>query len=83
MDIVFHAGVNGSSPYVDFYPYAPSETAGYAFMAIFGISTIVHIVLTIPFRAAYFIPLVLGGLCKNSPLSSFNVPRVQSNKIHR
>ncbi|KAJ5527509.1 hypothetical protein N7513_011668 [Penicillium frequentans] len=64
MDIVFHAGVNGSSPYVDFYPYAPSETAGYVFMAIFGISTIVHIILTIPFRAAYFIPLVLGGLCE-------------------
>ncbi|KAJ5635905.1 uncharacterized protein N7484_009218 [Penicillium longicatenatum] len=64
MDIVFHPGVNGSSPYVDFYPYTPSATAGYAFVAIFGISTIVHIILTIPFRAAYFIPLVIGGICE-------------------
>ncbi|KAJ5587602.1 uncharacterized protein N7459_003367 [Penicillium hispanicum] len=64
MDIVFHPGVNGSDPYVDFYPYTPSATAGYAFMAIFGISTLIHIVLMFPFRAAYFIPLVLGGICE-------------------
>ncbi|KAJ5653748.1 hypothetical protein N7490_000751 [Penicillium lividum] len=64
MDIVFHNGTNGSSPYVDFYPYTPSATAGYAFMAIFGIATVVHIILTIPFRAAYFIPLILGGICE-------------------
>jgi hypothetical protein len=69
MDIVFHPGVNGSSPYVDFYPYTPSATAGYAFVVIFGISTVVHIILTIPFRAAYFIPLVVGGICKNIPYS--------------
>ncbi|KAJ5107354.1 hypothetical protein N7456_004029 [Penicillium angulare] len=64
MDIVYHPGVNGSDPWVEFYPYTPSASAGYAFMAIFGISTIVHIILTIPFRAAYFIPLVLGGICE-------------------
>jgi hypothetical protein len=63
MDIDFHPGVNGSKPYVVFYPYTPSETAGYAFMAMFGIMTIVHIVLMFPYRAAYFIPLVLGGVC--------------------
>ncbi|KAJ6102874.1 hypothetical protein N7486_005301 [Penicillium sp. IBT 16267x] len=65
MDIVFHPGLNGSDPYVDFYPYTPSATAGYAFVAIFGVSTIVHIILTIPFRDAYFIPLVLGGICES------------------
>ncbi|KAJ5122452.1 RTA-like protein [Penicillium atrosanguineum] len=64
MDIDFHPGVNGSSPYVDFYPYAPSATAGYAFMALFGLVTVVHLVLMFPFRAAYFIPLVLGGVCE-------------------
>ncbi|KAJ5946351.1 hypothetical protein N7454_003190 [Penicillium verhagenii] len=64
MDIVFHAGVNGSDPYVDFYPYTPSATAGYAFMGIFGVTTLVHIILTIPYRAAYFIPLILGGICE-------------------
>lgn len=63
MDIVYHNGTNGSKPWVEFYPYTPSATAGYAFMAIFGIATVVHLVLMCPFRAAYFIPLVLGGVC--------------------
>ncbi|KAI9374118.1 RTA1 like protein-domain-containing protein [Aspergillus egyptiacus] len=64
MDFVFHEGVNGSSPWVDFYPhYNPSFTAGYAFTAIFGLATLVHIVLTIPYKAAYFIPFILGGIC--------------------
>ena len=63
MDIVFHPGKNGTDPWVEFYPYTPSATAGYAFMGLFGVSTLVHIVLMFPFRAAYFIPLVLGGIC--------------------
>ncbi|GCB19014.1 protein RTA1 [Aspergillus awamori] len=64
MDFQFHPGVNGSDPYVDFYPYTPSATAGYAFMAIFGITTLVHFVMMFPYRAAYFIPLVIGGICE-------------------
>ncbi|PYI08364.1 putative RTA1 domain protein [Aspergillus sclerotiicarbonarius CBS 121057] len=64
MDIVFHPGVNGSTPWVEFYPYTPSATAGYAFMGLFGVATVVHLVLTFPFRAAYFIPLILGGVCE-------------------
>lgn len=63
MDIVFHPGQNGTDPWVEFYPYTPSATAGYAFMGIFAVSTLAHIVLMFPFRAAYFIPLVLGGIC--------------------
>ncbi|GMG16948.1 unnamed protein product [Aspergillus oryzae] len=63
MDFTFHEGVNGSSPWVEFYPYNPSQTAGYAFMAIFGITTVVHIILMFPYKAAYFIPLILGGIC--------------------
>ncbi|KAJ9311431.1 hypothetical protein DTO271D3_8316 [Paecilomyces variotii] len=64
MDFTFHPGVNGSKPWVEFYPYNPSLTAGYAFMAIFGITTIAHIILMFPYRAAYFIPLVIGGICE-------------------
>ena len=69
MDIVFHPGTNGSTPWVEFYPYTPSATAGYAFMAIFGIFTVVHFILMFPYRAAHFIPLVLGGVCMNPPPS--------------
>ncbi|KAL4779923.1 RTA1 like protein-domain-containing protein [Aspergillus varians] len=64
MDFTFHEGVNGSSPWVEFYPYNPSLTAGYAFMAVFGIATLAHIVLMFPYKAAYFIPFVLGGICE-------------------
>ncbi|KAL3446176.1 RTA1 like protein-domain-containing protein [Aspergillus insuetus] len=64
MDFTFHEGVNGSDPWVEFYPYNPSLTAGYAFMAIFGIATLVHFVLMFPYRAAYFTPFVLGGICE-------------------
>jgi hypothetical protein len=74
MDIVYHPGVNGSDPVVEFYPYTPSATAGYAFMAIFGLATIIHIVLTVPFRAAYFLPLILGGICVFYPISLRNDP---------
>ncbi|CAG8006830.1 unnamed protein product [Penicillium salamii] len=65
MDIDFHPGVNGSDPYVDFYPYTPSATAGYAFLVIFGIATVVHLVMMFPYRAPYFVPLVLGGVCES------------------
>ncbi|KAF4177570.1 hypothetical protein CNMCM8927_009393 [Aspergillus lentulus] len=64
MDFTFHNGTNGSSPWVEFYPYTPSASAGYAFMSIFGIATVVHIILMFPYRAAYFIPLILGGICE-------------------
>ncbi|KAL4966189.1 RTA1 domain-containing protein [Aspergillus stella-maris] len=64
MDFTFHPGTNGSSPWVDFYPYNPSQSAGYAFMAIFGIATIVHVALMFPYKAAFFIPFVLGGVCE-------------------
>ncbi|PGH12578.1 hypothetical protein AJ79_04199 [Helicocarpus griseus UAMH5409] len=64
MDFTFHNGTNGSDPYVDFYAYTPSDVAGYAFMALFGTCTVVHFILIFPFRAAYFIPLVMGGICE-------------------
>ncbi|KAF7717116.1 Uncharacterized protein PECH_004472 [Penicillium ucsense] len=65
MDIVFHNGTNGGPPWVEFYPYTPSASAGYAFVAIFGIVTVMHFVLMFPYRAAYFLPLVIGGICES------------------
>ncbi|RHZ55490.1 hypothetical protein CDV55_105482 [Aspergillus turcosus] len=75
MDFTFHNGTNGSSPWVEFYPYTPSNTAGYAFMAIFGIATVIHIILMFPYRAAYFIPLILGGICP----STRPIPKANTN----
>ncbi|RJE25028.1 RTA1 domain protein [Aspergillus sclerotialis] len=64
MDFTFHPGKNGSDPWVEFYPYTPSQSAGYAFVAIFAILTIAHFALMFPYRAAYFIPLIIGGICE-------------------
>ncbi|KAF1973405.1 putative RTA1 domain protein [Bimuria novae-zelandiae CBS 107.79] len=44
----------------DLYPYAPSPTAGYAFLALFGIGGLVHLCMLIPLRAWFFILFVLG-----------------------
>jgi hypothetical protein len=84
MDIVFHPGKNGTDPWVEFYPYTPSATAGYAFMGIFAVSTLAHIVLMFPFRAAYFIPLVLGGICmKIDPSAKEETSGLTMNEIRR
>ena len=42
-------------------------------MALFGIATIVHFALMFPFRATYFIPLVLGGVCTSISFPSLNL----------
>ncbi|GME23622.1 putative RTA1 domain protein [Neofusicoccum parvum] len=44
----------------DLYPYNPSAAAGYAFVVLFGIGGVVHLVFVWPLRAWFFIPLILG-----------------------
>lgn len=56
-----------------YYPYVPSKAAGYAFMAFFAAATVAHIVGMIKFKTWFFIPLVLGGICKSFlPLAAPN-----------
>lgn len=55
--------VNGTQ-IVIFYEYLPSESAGYAFMALFAIATLAHLIYFIPLRAWSFIPFILGGVGK-------------------
>ena len=47
-----------------FYPYNPSQPPAYAFMALFAIATLAHIIYMFPLRAWYFITFILGGICK-------------------
>jgi hypothetical protein len=56
----------------DLFPYNPSIGAGYAFMIIFGIMAIIHIVLVIMYRSWYFIPFVLGCIGKQKQRLSFH-----------
>ncbi|KAK5077264.1 hypothetical protein LTR64_005257 [Lithohypha guttulata] len=53
---------NGTAEGTILYQYNPSDTAGYAFVALFSITTIIHIVLMLWYRSWYFIPMILGGI---------------------
>ena len=44
----------------DLYPYNPSETAAYAFVAMFAIAGFTHLSLMFPYRAWFPIPMVIG-----------------------
>lgn len=49
------------------YAYHPSESAGWAFVALFAGSTVAHIVLMFPYRSAFFIPMIIGGISSFTP----------------
>lgn len=55
--------VNGTTVLV-FYPYRPSQAAGYTFMALFALATLGHIVCAVRLKAWSFVPLILGGIGK-------------------
>lgn len=44
----------------DLYPYNPSETAAYAFVAMFTIAGFTHLALMFPHRAWFPIPMIIG-----------------------
>lgn len=49
----------GYAPF-DLYPYNPSQPPAYAFLGLFGLAAVVHLVLMIPYRAWFPLPMVLG-----------------------
>lgn len=61
--------VNGTMVLV-FYPYRPNQAAGYAFMALFALATLGHIVYAVRLKAWAFVPLILGGIGKQSSPNS-------------
>lgn len=60
--------VNGTMVVV-FYQYRPNREAGYAFMVLFAIATLAHLVYLIRLKAWMFIPFLMGGLGKNEQFS--------------
>lgn len=62
---------------VIYYPYVPSAGAGYAFMVLFGLVTLVHAVLMFKTRTWYFIPMILGGICKLHPKRRIGVDLIE------
>ena len=45
------------------YRYHPSKIAAIVFIAVFGLTTLLHILQVFKRKTWYFIPLVVGGIC--------------------
>lgn len=48
------------------YRYYPSNVAAIIFVAAFSVTTLLHIFQVLKKRTWYFIPLVVGGICRSS-----------------
>ena len=59
----------------DFYPYNPSNVAGYIFMALFAVGSVVHLGYIIPYRTWYCIPFLLGCVGKSQIPSNLLINR--------
>jgi hypothetical protein len=46
------------------YRYVPSMVAAVMFVVVFALTTILHTFQLVKKRTWYFVPLVVGGLCK-------------------
>lgn len=53
----------GYAPF-DLYSYNPAQPPAYAFLGMFGIVGIFHIIAMIPYRALFPIPLIIGCASK-------------------
>ena len=76
------ARIGGQAPF-DFYPYNPSGIAGWIFVVLFGIGSLVHVVIMFPYRAWFFIPFILGCISENkygSATSPFYVKLTDDNQ---
>jgi hypothetical protein len=62
---------NGTAAGTVLYNYTPAQAPAWAFVSLFGASTVIHIVMMFPMRAAFFIPLIIGGICKSPPEKSW------------
>ncbi|KAF5710083.1 7-aminocholesterol resistance [Fusarium mundagurra] len=54
--------VNGTQ--IVFFEYLPNKPAAISFVVLFGIATLAHLIFLFIFRAWFFIPFILGGICE-------------------
>jgi hypothetical protein len=57
-------GTRQSPEVFDFYRYHPSQVAAVIFAVSFFLTTIIHTHQAAGSRTLYFIPLVIGGVCR-------------------
>ncbi|KAH6661698.1 RTA1 like protein-domain-containing protein [Halenospora varia] len=54
--------VNGTQ--IVFYEYRPNQPVAIAFVVLFALATVGHLVYLFLLRAWFFVPFILGGLCE-------------------
>ncbi|UZP39168.1 hypothetical protein NXS19_006984 [Fusarium pseudograminearum] len=54
--------VNGTQ--IVFFEYLPNKPAAISFVVLFGITTLAHLIFIFIYRAWFFIPFILGGICE-------------------
>lgn len=59
----FDLQANGTTIFV-LYEYRPNNLAAIIFAIAFAAATIPHVLSIVWYKALYFIPFVLGGICK-------------------
>lgn len=64
MDPIIETGPDGEID-VTYFLYDPSKPAAWAFVVLFAATTVTHFILMFPFRSAFFIPLIIGGISKS------------------
>lgn len=69
MDLIIEIDSDGNID-ATYFLYKPSKPAGWTFVVLFAGVTLAHLILVLPFRSAFFIPLVIGGISLlKAPLS--------------
>lgn len=69
-DNVSRPALDDPNAYV-LYRYIPSQVAAIIFVVTFGLTTLAHIFQLFKKRTWYFMPLIIGGICKTALLSAF------------
>lgn len=64
MDPIIETDPNGDI-HITYFLYTPSKPAAWTFVVLFAGATLAHFALMFPFRSAFFIPLVIGGISKS------------------
>lgn len=59
---------SATGTYYKYYHYRPSLPAGCVFTVLFGVSALWHVISIARHRTWYFLPVVIGGVCKSDRL---------------
>lgn len=56
--------------YYKFYHYEPSLAAACGMAVLFGVMTTYHMLLVFRHRTRFFIPVIIGGACKQTAFNN-------------